>query len=254
MSEELRTLLRSELSEERPPPLGDIVGIAVRDGRRIRRVRRFGVIGTGIAVAGVVAVAVAFAGPFAMSGTGHAPAVQAAAPPAAAVDGKAVDGKAAEAKAVKAKAVKATPAAVLELLTRLAPLGPQSGFAQATDQLGAQLYVDRGQGPAMVRVFVSKEGRAHGPRGDKPTFTVSRLPDNCIQDLVVNARWTDGTMVQVDGATCLAWDGKQNKPTLPLLNPAEAIRIATDPHWGVTMDPDLVAAGAKHFPDLPTFS
>ena len=34
MTEDLRALLRADLSGERPPPLGDLVGTAIREGRR----------------------------------------------------------------------------------------------------------------------------------------------------------------------------------------------------------------------------
>ncbi|XVU30265.1 hypothetical protein ACQPZJ_25205 [Actinoplanes sp. CA-054009] len=59
MTEDLRALLRDDLSAERPPPLGDVVGAALRDGQRIRRQRRWLSAGGGaVAVAGVIAVAV----------------------------------------------------------------------------------------------------------------------------------------------------------------------------------------------------
>ncbi|XVV17475.1 hypothetical protein ACQP2X_24760 [Actinoplanes sp. CA-131856] len=64
MTEDLRALLRDDLNAERPPPLGDVVGAALRDGQRIRRHRRRLAVGGGaVAVVGVLAgVAVAGGG------------------------------------------------------------------------------------------------------------------------------------------------------------------------------------------------
>ena len=63
MTEDLRRLLRDELAAERPPPLGDVAGTALRDGRRIRRGRRLAALGCCTAVAGVLAVSVVLGSP-----------------------------------------------------------------------------------------------------------------------------------------------------------------------------------------------
>jgi len=70
----------------------------------------------------------------------------------------------------------------------------------------------------------------------------------------VRARWPDGATVQADLASCLAWDGRRNKPAPPALSEAEARVVVTDRRWGVTMDAALVKAGAKKFPQVATFS
>ena len=54
MTDELRALLRADLAAERPPPIGDVVGDALRDGRRIRRRRRIAAAGAGATVFGLV--------------------------------------------------------------------------------------------------------------------------------------------------------------------------------------------------------
>jgi hypothetical protein len=240
MTEELRTRLQSELDAERRPPLGDVVSVALRDGKRIRRVRRFGAVGAGTAVAGVVALAVAFVGPFGSPGGSAAPAprVEAAAAPVLAYS-------------AGGDLAAATPATLLELLTTLVPTGTTSDYARGTSGLGAQLYLDLGKGPGMIRVVVSKDKRGHGVRKGQPKVRVDHPKRNCVQKTVVEATWNDGTKVLVSIASCLAWDGTQNKPAAAALTAAQATVIATDPRWGVEMDAALVAAGAKQFPQLP---
>ncbi|SNY44770.1 hypothetical protein [Paractinoplanes atraurantiacus] len=73
MTEDLRALLRDDLNAERPPPLGDVVGAALRDGKRIRRGRRRLAVGGGAAavvgvLAGVVVVGGALTSPAAAPG------------------------------------------------------------------------------------------------------------------------------------------------------------------------------------------
>ena len=74
MTDDLRALLRADLAAERPPPIGDLVGDAIRDGRRLRHRRRVAAAGT--VAAGLVLVTAVLAG---AGGTGRsAPAEQAA--------------------------------------------------------------------------------------------------------------------------------------------------------------------------------
>jgi len=156
--------------------------------------------------------------------------------------------------------MKATSAAMLHLLTTLLPPGRTSHYAVAADDhLHVQLYLDDGAGPGMVRVSVGQASaaarKAAAARGGKTTVTVTHAEGNCVQDTVVGAARPDGTVVQVDVATCLAWDGTSNPPARPALTEAQAVRVAADPRWGVTMDGQLVALGAKQFPGgLPEFS
>jgi hypothetical protein len=259
VTEELRSLLRDELNAERPPPLGDIVGTALRDGRRIRRNRRFAAIGGGTAVAGVVALAMALGAPF---GSAAAPQPAAAPPP----DGVVQVAPSAAAMPARTAAttevappegrppfVKATPEAMLALLRRLVPQGRTSNYAKTGDtDLHVQMYIDRGQGPGMIRVSVSGYPRSE-PKSGKPTVTVDALPDNCIQSRIVRAQWPGGLTVQADLSTCLAWDGTQNKPSVLAMTDDEAVAVVADPRWGLIMDADLVKAGAKEFPHVAYF-
>jgi hypothetical protein len=161
---------------------------------------------------------------------------------------------------------KATSAAMLHLLTLLLPPGKTSHFGRsADDDLRVQLYLDDGAGPAMVRVSVGRtpplaagpggEGSGgEGPgRGDIATVTVTHPPDDClpgtsVTGTSVTAGWPDGTVVRVDAASCPASGGP---PARPALSEEQAIRIAADPRWGVTMDPELIKAGAQRFASVP---
>lgn len=109
--------------------------------------------------------------------------------------------------------------------------------------------MDDGRGPAMVRVAVAQSAPFgdEGSRGGTATVRVSSDPGDCRDATTVDARWPDGTLVEVDVPACLAGE----RPSRPALTPEQAIRLATDPRWGVTMDATLVAEGAKRFPRVP---
>ncbi|MGX6606475.1 hypothetical protein ACWKSP_30765 [Micromonosporaceae bacterium Da 78-11] len=267
MTDELRGLLRADLAAERPPPIGDVVGAAIREGRRLRRNRRLGA--SAVLVVAVAAAALLL-GDGSVAERSEA-SVPVGAGPSSVPPGSVPVRRSAPTAPPQARTLtvhsgtlraegmqkKATSAAMLHLLTQLLPPGRTSHFAVAADNdLLVQLYLDDGDGPAMVRVSI---GRAapfgdEPPRGTAATVTIEHLPDNCVQDTVVGAEWPDGTLVQVDVATCLAWDGVQNRPTRPSLTTDEAIRVAADPRWGVAMDADLIDVGAKRFAGLPEFS
>jgi hypothetical protein len=155
------------------------------------------------------------------------------------------------------KQKKATSAAMLHLLTQLLPAGRTSHYGVSADNdLHVQLYVDSGSGPGMLRVTLgdSRPPTEDGPTSDaRPDVTISYLPDNCVQNTTVSAEWPDGTRVQVDVASCLDFDGVQNKPARPAIGTDEAVRIASDPRWGRMMDASLVDAGEKRFGEIPVF-
>jgi hypothetical protein len=151
---------------------------------------------------------------------------------------------------------KATPAAMLHLLTQLLPPGRASQFGVASDNdLHVQVFLDKGAGPGMVRLAVGKAGLPGGerPRGETAIVTIEHLPDNCVQNTAVVSRWPDGTAVELDVASCLALDAGRTVPARPALSTDEAVKIASDPRWGVQMDAALVDAGAARFPKLPVF-
>lgn len=238
MTEELRSLLRDELGAERPPPLGDLVGAAVRDGRRIRRRRRLAALGCGTAVAGVMAVAVALGGPY-----GAAPGPQPV--PAASRVPDASPSPAGGAR------VPATPEAMLVLLRDLVPPGRSGDFAKGGGKdLRVQMSLDRGDGPGLIRVSVAGYPSVTGT--GRPEVTVQEMPDTCTQSVVVRADWPGGLTVQADLSTCRP-SGSGSTPSPLALTGEEATAVVSDPRWGAAMDPALVRAGEQEFPDLATF-
>lgn len=246
----LRAELAADMAGERPPPLGDVVATAVGEGRRIRRNRRMAALGAGVAVLAVGAFAAFGSGPQLPSlpsalPPGSVPSI--AASPAAAVPTRTVTVRNGTQRA-EGMQKKATPAAMLHLLTTLLPPGRTSHFGVAPgNDLQVQLYYDAGYGPSMLRLRVDR--RPTGlPRGAAPRVSVTHAPRDCVHDTAVHAVWADGTRVELDVATCLAFDGRVNPPARPQLSDAEAVLIASDPRWGVTMDAALVDQGASALP------
>jgi hypothetical protein len=85
-----------------------------------------------------------------------------------------------------------------------------------------------------------------------PPGTTSHFSDNCIEPLVIDVDHGDGTVVEIDVATCLAWNGHSNPPTQMAITDPQALQIAANPAWGTSqMDAGLVRAAASRFADLP---
>jgi hypothetical protein len=171
LRDELRALLRAELHAERPPPIGDVVGSALRAGRRKRRNRRLG-LGLGLAFLLALAIllsdvvdaardylASAAAGnrikqcssmsrlsPETVPITTPAPTAVASARTVTTHDGTPRAG---------GEQKKATSAAMLHLLTERLPVGKTSQYgASAGDDLSVRLCLDTGFGPGMPQVAV----------------------------------------------------------------------------------------------------
>lgn len=272
MAEELRALMQAELSAERPPPLGDLVGDALRDGRRIRRNRRIGAFGSAAAVLAVLAAG-AIAGWPTGPARGPGPDGGAAAFPASPETSVSPEASANPARSAGAgknetpglpettmtsvplrgthatgRQKDATPQAVLELLTRTLPAGKTSHYvANADEGLFAQVYLDTGAGPGMVRVWL-KPFSGGGVEKGHAKIEMFGLPDNCVQSMVVSASYATGGHLELNVATCLA---ENNRPASAPLTPEQALRVATDARWGMRMDADLVDA-AERFADVPT--
>ncbi|MFI5938324.1 hypothetical protein [Actinoplanes sp. NPDC051494] len=271
MTEDLRALMRSELNDERPPPLGDLVATAMRDGRRITRNRRLAMTGAAVAVLGVVAGGGALAwpsttpGPEPVAPAASAPVTRptvtpAPATPPTAAPTRSVTVSTAPApvastwsapvvgKRVPGKLLKATPQAVLELLTQLLPKGRTSApAANADDGLFAQVHLDTGNGPGLIRVRLDAVAERKIRPGTVDIET-SEGSGDCTRSMTVTAWYPDGGRLRMDVATCLA-DGTRRTP--PALTRDDAVAVVSDARWGLAMDAELVTVGAKHFADVP---
>jgi hypothetical protein len=250
MREEFQTIEWAE------PPIGDLVGEAVAKGRRLRTAKRLRVAGAGLAVFVVAGLAAGLAvrgipapaGPTAGIAAAPAPAPSSSAPVAADVD-----------------RVKGTPAGVLTLLTENLPEGTTSNYAGNVDRgdVGVQTYLDRGEGPGMIRLYVmtrtmaqltGKRSALKGawiPLGNGVEYQALNVAGNCLQHTIVYVRHADDTLLQFDLSTCLSWDGRQNKRSPQILTVREAAEMGADPRWGVRIDPALNKQGAATFPHLP---
>ena len=147
----------------------------------------------------------------------------------------------------------ATPSAMLELLSRMFPDRTLSRGATVDDgdRLWAQVLMDGGDGPGRVSIEVTRDKNPDSQvRTTGPKITVEHNESNCIQNVLVRSDWDDGTHVFLAVSTCLPWDGAGNPETTPPLTVTEARKVVSDPRWGVTMDAELVTAGAKNYPKL----
>ncbi|WP_433650098.1 hypothetical protein ACQP2C_27000 [Micromonospora zamorensis] len=147
-----------------------------------------------------------------------------------------------------------TPQGALELLTRLLPRGKTSGYASlqssgaSPDMPYVQVYLDRGNGPGMLRLAIYRDNLD----GDPPPGTVelTEIPDDCVQNKVVTVHHRGGLRVDLMVSTCLVWDSKGTLPARPVLSVKEATEIAANPIWGTKLPAELVVTGARNFPTL----
>ncbi|WP_104814197.1 hypothetical protein [Kitasatospora sp. MMS16-BH015] len=263
MTNDFRSELSEEMSALTPPPLGDLVVEAARKGRRTRRLRAaVQVTGSALALAGVAVLATG-----ALRTAGPAQAV-----------GPAAGGTSASATPTAAPTpVKASPtpwspanppgtvtvsgAKVLSVLLDSLPAGTKTSGYAADDADGvngsvAQAYLALPGGTGMVRVFVGTANPDAPCTGGCTTdakgqsVRVEHVPDNCIQSSVVWVRHLDGTSVTVQLSTCLAWDGKANKPGVLALTEEQAIALGGNPAFRNSMTPAEGAAAAARFPGL----
>jgi hypothetical protein len=165
-----------------------------------------------------------------------------------------------------------TAAAVLDELLKLLPPGTTSNYALYQDQYqtGAQVYLDGAAGPGMIRIFLYNNSlnmdACHS--SDASDFTVvcgtlpggapeiiTKIPGNCVEALSVDVDHGDGTAVQIDVPTCLAWNGQTNPPTQMAITAAQAEQIAANPAWGATqMNAAVVKDAAHRFNYVPAGS
>jgi hypothetical protein len=243
MREEFQTI------EWADPPIGDLVGDAVVQGRRMRTAKRLRIGGAGLAV---LVVAGLGAIPLVRSTGAPAPAAVIAAAPPAAASG------AVPSAAVTARRVKATPAGLLELLLQNLPEGKTSHYVGLTEDgdVSVQTFLDRGNGPGMIRLHVMtrKESDFTGlgtwiPLGNGTKYLTKSVPGNCLQHTIVWVHHPDDTLLQFDLANCPVVDGTSIKAPLTARQAAE---VGADPRWGLRIDPELNEKGAAAFPHLST--
>ncbi|MGH3157260.1 MAG: hypothetical protein ACRDNF_11880 [Streptosporangiaceae bacterium] len=282
MDERVHSMFRDEMSSQARPPFDGMAQEVLAKGRRARRARTAKIASSVLVAAGLVGVAVAVPsiagshsaaadrGAVAKSVSPARPDAQtaptggASAVPAAAIltTAKSPASYIQQPAGLKAPT---TSAAILDELLKLLPPGATSNYAFYG--LGAQTYLDGASGLGMIRIFVAKGSlnpdacasavpsdmtRTCGKLPGGATVLTTRISDNCVEPLAIDVDHGDGTVVQVNVATCLAWNGHSNPPTHMAITAAQALKIAANPAWGEgQMDAALVHDAAIRFAHIP---
>ncbi|MEV4641164.1 SigE family RNA polymerase sigma factor [Actinoplanes sp. NPDC049548] len=179
------------------PPIGDLVEEAVAKGRRRRTAKRFRVGGAGLAVLAVAGLAAVLVVRSTAAPSSAVPGVVTAAAPSPAASSSA--------PARQVDRVKGTPAGLLELLIENLPEGKTSRYAGVVEygDVSVQTFLDRGQGPGMIRLHVMTRKAADftgtwTPLGNGTEYLVFKAPSNCLQDTIVYVHHADDTLLQFD--------------------------------------------------------
>ena len=250
---DFQTLATEELAGEAPPPR-DVVGAALRSGKRHRLLRRSGLTTGVLATVVALAVGVATVPPWAEWRLRRQASVAAASVPWA------------------GPLVPATPAGTLEALRYLLPPGhngPYSGqFWEYTIQVDTELTTPAGTGVVHItmnhradlwEVFKdadvctytdssTKSSCVRVVRADGTIVTLMHMIGNCVEDLFVEVYKPSSTNVYLTASACR----NDGTPAHRVLNDDEAVAIATNPIFEWKMPSSLVEAGGQQFPDLPT--
>ena len=277
-------MFRNEMSSQARPSLDGMACEVLAKGRRVRRARSAKIASTVLVAAGLVggvAVAVpsiagghsvvADRGAVAKSASSARPGTQTAPTGDASTVPPPVVLTAARSSASyipqpPGRKAPTSSAAVLDELLKLLPPGATSNYAYFGG-VGAQTYLHGASGLGMIRIFLYKgtlnPDACTGAVPSDMTRTCSKLPsgatvvttkisDNCIEPLGVDVDHGDGTVVQIDVATCLAWNGHSNPPAPMAITAAQALQIAANPAWGAErMDAALVRDANRRFADIP---
>jgi len=284
MDEWVHSMFRSEMSSQARPSLDGMAQEVLARGRRARRVRTAKIASTFLAAAGIVGgVAVAVptiagghsvaAGRGAVArtasparpGTQTAPAGGANTVPAPAILTDARSSASYIRQPPGAKAATSS-AAILDELLKLLPAGATSNYA-FYGGLGAQTYLDGANGLGMIRVVLyrgslnpdactsavpSDMTRTCSTLPSGATVLTTKISDNCIEPLTIDVDHGDGTVVEIDVATCLTWNGHSNPPTHMAITATQAQQIAANPAWGaVKMVAALVRDANSRFAGIP---
>jgi hypothetical protein len=272
MDDWVHSMFRNEMSSQARPSLDGMAHEVLARGQRARRVRTAKIASTALVAVGLVGgVAIAvptFAGGHSVAadrGTQTAPAGGAKTVPARAI---LTDARSSASYIPQPPGAKATTssAAILDELLKLLPPGATSNYA-FYGGLGAQTYLDGANGLGMIRIALYKGSlnpdACTGAVPSDMTRTCSTLPsgatvlttkisDNCIEPLAIDVDHGDGTVVQINVATCLPWNGHSNPPAHLAITAAQAQQIAANPAWGAfKMAAALVRASASRFADIP---
>ena len=284
MDEWVHSMFRNEMSSQARPSLDGMAQEVLAGGRRARRVRAAKIASTVLVAAGlvggvVVAVpaiagghsvvadrgAVAKSASPARPGTQTAPAGGAKTVPAPVIltDTSLPPSHIPQPPGAKAAT---SSAAILDELLKLLPPGATSNYA-FYGGLGAQTYLDGANGLGMIRIVLyqgslnpdactgavpSDMTRTCTTLPSGATVLTTKISDNCIEPLVIDIDHGDGTVVEIDVATCLPWNGHSNPPTQLAITAAQAQQIAANPVWGAEqMDASLVRHANSRFADIP---
>jgi hypothetical protein len=281
MDERVHSMFRDEMSAQVRPPLDGLAQEVLARGRRARRARTAKIASTVLGVAVLAGAAVAIPA----LASGHAPAArhavaQSARPPKHATPSGGTSTGSAGAILTTVQSTDSyipqppgpkaptSSAAILDELLKLLPPGKTSNYAYYG--LGAQTYLDAAHGPGMIRIFLFKGSlNPQACTGTVPsdmtrscrtlpggaTVLTTRISDNCVEPLSIVVDHGAGTVVQINVATCLAWNGHSNPPTQMAITAAQALRIAASPAWGASqMNAALVRAAATRFAGVPAGS
>jgi hypothetical protein len=284
-------MIESEFAKVEPPPIGDLVDNAIRDGRRLRRTR---LVQRGVAcVAAVGALALGLgmattglgsdgparyaagesetARPAASASGGDASSTRAASPVPADAPTMAIFEPVPPAPDTGAKLPVAAPATVLMALRTVLPDGPTGGFAGSrfSNYTGVQVYLDRGSGYGMIRVALTRyretpkcdsrpTGVAVSCRGGTGAWIVEtfEIAKNCVQRRGVTVYRTDGLAVQVNVGSCLvdgAWPAPPGVDSVDeeVIGVDEAIDIGLSEVWGQESLDRMSRSAEQEYPSLP---
>ncbi|HUN36675.1 MAG TPA: hypothetical protein VMU95_32165 [Trebonia sp.] len=276
-------MFRSEMSSQARPSLDGLAQEVLAGGRRARRARTAKIASTVLVAAGLAGAVVAVAVPKATGShpaasdrtavsksagpvdqTRTAPAGSASTVPAAAIL-TTVNSPVAYIPQPAGPKAPTTSAAILGELLKLLPPGATSNYAFYGG--GAQTYLDGPSGVGMIRIFLFRgslnPGACTGAVPSDMTRTCTTLPtgatvlttrisDNCVEPLAIDVDHGNGTVVQINVASCLAWNGTSNPPSPMAITAAQAEQIAANPAWGaLQMDAAVVHAAASRFAGIP---
>ena len=280
MTDDLRARLHEEMSHQQRPPLSGIADEAVRRGSRHRTTLR---VASGAGITAVTGLAVAAVTLSSLAAPGHrsatlsgaagaAPSAVAVPAPAASAPAVAVTTAPASAAAAATTAappalanpvveVPATAGGMLALLQGLHPEAPLSHIAANPSGLAIQANLDLGNGEGMVRIWLFRNTATESDTCNAAgaqclhqggnLIRIEHPAGNCIEATMVTVIRPDNNAVSLADATCQMWNGTANVPSPAPLTQAQAIAIASDDLWSLSMDQALVQAGAKTYPTLP---